>query len=199
MGTLAAMKDSWFVGDAQDFTTTVTDYPASAGWTLHYRLVPRVSGTPIALVSSASGDDHRVFVSSTTAATWTAGEYSCFAWVENLAGERHTVDPDVRSETGATSLLVRLLPDPRQVTAYDGRSPARKALDAINAGLETLGTNAHVQEYSIGNRMMKFSTRADLLVMRSQLASEVWREDNAAKMKAGLPNPRNVGVRLVRA
>jgi hypothetical protein len=30
-------------GDTLDFTTSVPDYPASAGWTLKYRLVPRTS------------------------------------------------------------------------------------------------------------------------------------------------------------
>ena len=32
----------FYAGDTLDFTTSVAAYPASAGWTLKYRLAPRV-------------------------------------------------------------------------------------------------------------------------------------------------------------
>jgi hypothetical protein len=198
------MKDSWFIGDAQDFTTSVPDYPASAGWTLKYRLIPRVSGSAVELLSSPEGDNHRVVIASATSAGWTAGEYSCVAWVQNGSGEKHTVDPDVRNERGNTSLLVRLLPNPRTVAAYDGRSPARAALDAANAALAGYGSAAfsNVAEYSINGRSMRFREfrdQGEFLVYRSKLAAEVWREDDRALVAAGKPSKRFVYARCVRA
>lgn len=192
------MNDSWFVGDAYDFTTSVPSYLASAGWTLKYRLVPQSSGSTIELVSTASGDDHRVTVASAESADWDAGDYSAFAWVENVAGEMHTVDPDVRSIDGAKSLFVRLIPNPREVLTYDGRSAARKALDALNAVLNTWGAKSHIQAYTIGSRSMTFTDKGQAMVMRDQLKAEVWREEETARLTAGLPGRRNIRIRMAR-
>jgi hypothetical protein len=191
------MRYTLIVGDELDQTTEVPAYPASDGWTLYYRLIPRTSGTPILLTGSASGDSHRHQVASAVTATWAAGEYSCFAWVENVGGTKHTVDPETGAP-GDTSLVVTLRGNPRTMATYDGRSPARVALDAINTALATHGAQAHILEYTIGNRSMRFKDQADLLTMRSSLAAEVWREDAGAKMAAGLPNPRFIQVRLGR-
>jgi hypothetical protein len=184
------MERTLFVGDTLDFPTAIPDFPATAGYTLTYRLVPRVSGTPITIISGtdSDGERYRTQVEAVTTATWTAGEYSWWATISK-AGDEITVDKGV----------VTLLPDPRTVAAYDGRSPARAALDAVNAALSTHGSQAHVLEYTIGNRSMRFKDQADLLTMRAALAAEVWREDAAAKMAAGLPNPRQIRVRTARA
>ena len=182
------MRDTLIVGDSLDFTTSVPAYPASDGYTLTYRLIPRTSGTAITLVATTSGEDYRVTIAPDIAATWTAGEYTWSAWVEKT-GERYSVD------SGTVTLKV----DPAIVSAYDGRSTARKALDAINLALETYGAQAHISEYTIGNRSMKFKDQADLLTMRASLAAEVWREEAAVKMAAGFPNPRQIRVRMARA
>lgn len=187
------MKDTLVVGDTFDFTTTVPDYPASAGYTLYYRLVPRTVGTPILFTASASDDDYRVQIPPLTTADFAAGEYTWYGWIEK-SGERYQVD----------SGTVTLQENPATVAAYDGRSPARAALDAINAALAAYGTTAfsNVKSYTIGNRSMEFrqfTDQGDLLAYRSALAAEVWREDAAVKMAAGQPNPRQVRVRLARA
>lgn len=45
------MQDVLIVGDTLDFVTSVPAYPASSGYTLKYRLIPRVSGTAITLTA----------------------------------------------------------------------------------------------------------------------------------------------------
>lgn len=177
------MKDSIIVGDTLDFVTTVADYPPADGWTLIYRLVPRVSGTAIEIVASTYGTDYRVQVSPATSAAWTAGEYSWSSWVEK-SGARYTVD------SGTVTLQV----NPETIAAYDSRSPARKALDALNAGLETFGSNAHVQGYTIEGREMRYRTFADFMAARDRLTAEVAREDNAARTAAGLPSKNRLRV-----
>lgn len=179
------MNHTLIVGDTLDFPTSVSGYPASAGYTLTYRLIPLVPGTPITILAGANGDDYRTQVEAVTTATWAAGQYSWFAEISK-ALDKFIVDSGV----------LTLKPNPRTITGYDGRSPARKALDAIDAGLATFGANAHIQEYTIANRHMRFSTQAELIAMRSQLKDEVWREEAAAKMAAGMPNPRNIHVRF---
>jgi hypothetical protein len=183
------MKDSLIIGDTLDFATSVPDYPASAGYTLKYRLIPRTSGSAILLTASAAGEDYRVQYAPATTASWTAGEYTWSAWVEKT-GERYSVD----------SGTVTLKADPGAVAAYDGRTHARKMLEQIETALEGwAATGGHIAEYEINGRRMKYADRADVLAMRNNYKAEVWREDAAAKMASGLPNPRQVRVRMARA
>jgi hypothetical protein len=187
------VKDTLTVGDTLDFTTSVPGYPASSGYTLKYRVIPRTSGAAILLTATAVDDDYRVQYPPAVTATWAAGEYTWSAWIEK-SGERYSVD----------SGIVTLKVDPAVVAAYDGRTPARAALDAANAALAGYGNEAfsHVSGYTIGNRSMQFREfrdQGDFLAFRSQLKAEVWREDAAVAMAAGLPNPRQIRVRFSRA
>ncbi len=182
------MNRTLIVGDTLDFPTSIPDYPASSGYVLTYRLIPRTSGTPITIISGANGDDYRTQVEAVTTTDWADGEYSWFADVAK-DGDVFTVDSGV----------VTLLPNPRTATAYDGRSPARKALDAVNAVLSTWGTNAHVQEYTIGNRSMRFATKAEAIQQRDMLKAEVWREEERDRTAAGQPSRRIISTRFSNA
>jgi hypothetical protein len=179
------MIETITVGDTLDFSTTVADYPPGDGWTLKFRLVPRAAGpTPILLTSAADGDAHRVQVGPTTAATWTAGDYSWTSWVEKT-GARYTVSEG----------QVTLLPDPAVVTSRDNRSQVRKTLDAINAVIEGRATKDQ-QEYSIGDRTLKRMPIADLLKFRDRYRGEANAEANAERIAAGLGGRNRVLVRL---
>lgn len=179
------MNRTLIVGDTLDFPTTVTGYPASARYSLTYRLVPRVAGTPITIMAGANGDDYRTQIEAVTSATWIPGDYTWFAEISK-GDDKFIVNEGV----------VTLRADPRTAATYDGRSPARKALDAVNAILGSWGTYSHIQQYTIGSRSMTFATKADAIVMRDRLKDEVWREEAVAKMAAGMPNPRNIKVRF---
>lgn len=187
------MQQNLIVGDTLSFTTTLADYPASAGWSLTYRLVPRTSGSAIEIAASASGDDHVVSVSATTTALWTAGEYSWAAYVTKDA-ERHTIEgwtsTDGRYGGGSTILL---RPDPAIATSYDSRSSARKTLEAIEAVIENRATRDQ-QEYSIAGRSLKRTPITDLLTLRSTYKNEVAREE-----AAGNPHGRRYYLRMGRA
>ena len=149
-------------GDTLTYLTTIAGYPASAGWVLKYRLVPRVSGTAQTLTSTASGDDHRITVAASTTASWTAGEYGWTSWVEN-GSEVYSV------ETGQLTVA----PDPRTMAVgTDTRSHAERMLDAIKATLEGRATDAHL-EIEINGRRLRYLPPADLLVLRDRYAWEV--------------------------
>jgi hypothetical protein len=179
------MQDTIRVGDTLDFTTTLADYPASAGWVLTYRLIPRASGTAITITGTASGDDHRTSATATTSATWTAGEYSWAAYVA-LADERYTVDTGV----------VTLTPNLATATAHDNRSQAQTALEEAKAAFATFqSTGGRVRSYSIAGRSMEYADEAALLKAISYWQIQVKIEEAANRRKLGLDDGRRIYLR----
>jgi hypothetical protein len=172
-------------GDTLSFTTSLPDYPATAGWSMVYKIIPRTAGSVIELTSVASGDDHLVQAGSSVTATWAPGVYSWAGYATN-GTERYTL------QTGNITIAA----DPGAVTTLDNRSSARKALEAVNTALESYGAKAYMQKYELNGRMQQFHTPGEFLAFRSRLATEVAREDNAARIAAGL-SPRNqIAVRF---
>lgn len=172
-------------GDTLDFTTSTPDYPASAGWGVVYKLIPRTAGTVITITSTASGADHLSQVGSSTTATWAAGTYSWVCYAVKAA-ERYTL------QTGSITVDA----DPGVVTALDTRSSARKALDAVNLALESYGSKAYLQGFEINGRSQRFHTPGDFLAFRSRLQAEVSRETNVQRIAAGLQPKNQVAVRF---
>ena len=175
------------IGDTLNFSASVTDYPASAGWVLKYHLAPRGSGAAINFTATASGDDFLIQTSAATTASWAAGYYTWSAYVE-LGSERYTV--------GRGQLQIRVSSS-AMAAGTDDRSHARKTLDAINAVIEQRATTDQ-QEYTIHGRQLKRMLISDLLVLRDRYAIMAAYETAAENMAAGLPNPRRAGVRFNR-
>lgn len=180
-------------GDTLSQAVSVAGYPASAGWTLKYRLTPRFSTpsqSPIVLTGAASGDLYLVQEVAANSANWKAGAYTWAAWVEK-AGERYTVSPNWPSGSE-----IAILADPAQTAqGFDGRSHARKVLEAIEAVLERRAT-LDQEEYAINGRSLKRTPLPELLRLRQQYAAEVASEDAGALLSAGLGGGRKVQVRL---
>ncbi len=169
-------------GDTIRWTRSLSDYPASAGWTIAYTLINAAGKIEIA--GSASGDDFAVTVAAATSAGWTAGTYD---WREQVskAGEVYT--------TGSGRITVA--PSFASNATLDSRSAARRALEAIEAVLEGRASSA-VAEYEIAGRRLKYIPVADLLVLRDRYRAEVASEDAAANAAAGLPDRRRIFVRF---
>ncbi len=172
-------------GDTLDFDTSVPDYPASAGWTLKYRLAPRSAGTAIDLTAAANGDDYTVTALAATTLGWATGNYTWTAFVEKGA-ERYTVDRgQLQIRASSTTLAA----------GTDTRTHARKVLDAIEALIESKGA-ADVVEYTIGNRSIKKMGMADLLVWHSRYSAMVQNEDRAERVANGLSAGGKIQVRF---
>lgn len=178
---------SFTAGDTLAWTRSLADYPASAGWVLAYRFINATAKFDI--TSSASGNDHAISVLATTSAGYAAGTYSWQAFVTKAA-ERFTV---------GTGVCV-VEPNLAAVTAagYDNRTPARKALDALNAGFQQFGTNAHVQGYTIEGREMRYKTFADFMAARDRLVQEVAREEAAQRVSSGVASKNRLRVQFRR-
>lgn len=173
------MQTKITAGDTLSFTTITPDYPATAGWSMSYKLIPRTTGTVISITSTASGADHLLQASASTTAAWAAGSYTWVGYVLKGA-ERYTL------ESGSITIEA----DPGVVTGLDLRSSARKTLDAVNIAMESYGPKAYLHAYEITGRRQQFHTPGEFLAFRSKLMADVAREDNAARISAGL-SPRN--------
>lgn len=178
------LVDQLTAGDTLDFTTTAEDYPASDGWVLTYKLIPRASGTVYTLTSTASGDDHRIQATAATTAAWTAGTYSWAAYA-TLGTESYTL----------ASGVTQVLPNPRTATTLDTRSAAAVALDNVVATLQGRATSA-VLEYEIAGRRLKYMSPAELIKLKSHLEREVAGEQAAARLAAGITGARKIQFRV---
>lgn len=169
-------------GDTWKWTRTLADYPAGT-WTLKYRFKNATSYFEI--VAGTSGTDHLVSVAAATTAAYAAGSYTWMAWVEGGSSEKYTVD------TGTLAVD----PDYRASTAaYDGRSHARKMLDAIEAWLEA--RDPAVAEYEIAGRRMKYIPVAELIKLRSRYKTELANEANADAIAKGEGLGRKIQFRI---
>ena len=133
MATPTTEPDLIVAGDTAKWLRSLDDYPASGSWVLSYTLVSAAQRYTFS--ATASGADHLVTVAATTTATWVAGTYTWRAQVSK-AGEVYTV--------GTGSLTVR----PSFATATDGRSHARRTLEAIEAVIEGRATSEVTLSFS---------------------------------------------------
>ena len=161
-------------GDSATWRISLCDYPAGAGWVLSYALLS-ASAPKITFAAAADGDDHLVTLTSATTATWAAARYSMMATVS---------DGTDRATVRAADIVV--LPDLTVAPNYDGRSHARKMLEAIEAALESRATAEQLDliELSIYNRTSKRG-QGVLLEYRSKYRAEVAREDAASGNRPG--------------
>lgn len=171
-------------GDSVTWTRTVEGCPASSGWVMSYRLVPRVTGTPIDISTTASGADHVVNVARATSAAWAAGEYTLFG-VAIKGTERVNV----------YSAPCSILPDLMASSGFDNRSTAAQIVASIDEYFRT--RDRAVLEKQLGDRRIKFQTDAELLATRSHYARQLVAEAAAANIANGLGvSPTRVQVRM---
>lgn len=189
------MRDTVVAGDTLDFATAVPDYPATAGWTLKFRLIPRTVGvTPIEITAATyNTDQYRVQLGPQETAQWPPGDYSLARWVEK-GGARYTVETQPE-----LPIQVTVLPDPATANALDSRSSAQQHLAAIEAFMGAKATSGPIAEYEIAGRRLVNYKPAELIQMADYFRRQVANEETSARLAAGLGNPRHVYARLNRA
>ena len=172
------------IGGVLEFTETLPDYPASAGWVLTYRLVLKSGTGHVEFSATASGDSHAVSVPAATTALWVPGAYTWFSWATLGAAVHNVANGEIT-----------LLPNPRTATGtLDLRSSAQQALDAVRATLQGTAT-ANQRSYSINGRQLERYSIAEMIELENKLALDVQRE----QMLITGRNPRHLVARVVRA
>jgi hypothetical protein len=164
-------------GDSLSILTSVADRPATDGWTLKLRMVPRGAGSVIALTAAAEGASYRFTAAAASTASYAAGNYTWATWVERGA-ESYSVE---------SGQLV-IAPDPRTAAAgYDGRSLAQRTLDDLRAAFATFSaTGGTTRRYRIGDREREFNSAADILTLLRYWEQQVEAEDVLAGRKEQL-------------
>ena len=168
-------------GDTAKWLKTLSDYPATDGWTLTYTLIN--GSNKITFSASASNLDYLVNVASTTTAGWTAGSYSWRSQVSK-SGEVYTIESGTITVQPAFS-----------ANTLDNRSFARIALLNIESYLKDANNMASAR-YKIGDRELFKIPLGELLKARDKYRVEVAQEDAASNLARGLPDRRRIMVRF---
>lgn len=167
-------------GDSAGWVVSYADYPASAGWQLHYRLL-WPSGPAVTFDAAAQGDDHAVALTGDTTADWQAGAATLVWWVtrdDDGTLTRHTLGQQA----------VSILPDLTAATTHDGRSLNERALADAEAALAAhmASGRAHVEEYEVAGRRMKFRSADELRDLINYYKREVATERARALALSGV-------------
>ena len=121
--------------------------------------------------------------------TFTVGNWYYQAIANKSGNEKQTI------ATGSFEVLPNLTFTGSNPTAVDGRTQAKKDLDAIEASIRAIYTGGVVKEYKIGNRDVKKYELSELIILRDKLKAIVIREQKAEMIANGLGNPHNLYIR----
>lgn len=174
-------------GDSKTWLKSLPDYKASDGWVLHYALFNGTATWNFDAI--AEGDDHRVNLIVSITTTWTPGRYDWTAYVTRGAEEREVVD-------GGQIIIGA---DPASGQPYDGRTHARKMLDALEAVIEKRATGSDLDliRGTYGERAIERDPEK-LIVWRDQYKREVADEDAAAALVRGEKRPNKIKMTFLR-
>lgn len=172
-------------GDTVKWNKSFPDYSAPT-WTLKYAL--RGAGS-IDLTATPSGSNFAIVIAAAATAVYLAGAYVWAASVEQGA-ERYTV--------GSGSLLVKANPIDAALVGAETRTPAKVILDNLMAAYKTYtASQGNVKRYQIGDREMEYKDSASLLKDIQFWQGEVFKEEQVARLAAGLGgNPNTLFTRF---
>ncbi len=175
---LSRMPASLIAGDSLRLSIAGGDYPAAEGWSVAMVLQALAGGAPTSVNATVEGGDWLLMLTSTASAALAPGSYRYLIAATN-EGDRQTIDHG--------ELLVK--PDPAK-PATDQRSAARRALDAIDAVLESRASSEDLKYTFADGRALDKIPHGDLLALRKHYARIVARETNKGR------GPKRVLVRL---
>ena len=181
---MSNLRNVLIAGDSLDFVESGASYPATAGWAMAYRLVPRATtvgtatATAFVLASTATGVDHRFVQTPAQTGTWVPGDYTWLQYVTQTTGT--TTSSRVTLGTGQLDIETNPL---ALAAGTDTRTHIEKVLAAIEALIEG---RTDVEEYSIGDRSIKRMSVSDLMKWRNIYRQELRSAQTADRIAAGL-------------
>lgn len=160
----------------------------SSAWTLKYYLRTNTASEGATITGSAYGTGWELTISAATSGAFDAGNWYWTAVA--------TKDSEVITLGNGNLSVEAALTYTGTPGAFDGRTQAKKDLDAVQAAIRAIVDGGVVQEYRIGTRNLKKYDLADLIQLEAKLKAEVKREEQAELIANGLGNPRNMFVRF---
>jgi hypothetical protein len=180
--------ESFVAGDTLRWTRSITDYTPADGWAISYSL-RQSGGTVINITGSTLNGDHYVNVAAATTAGYGTGLWQAEGYVTKSAtSERVTVF------NGTIHILPNLA---TQTSSYDGRTHAKKVLDAIESVQLAEASKTLVQWSGLELSISRMSL-LDRAKLRDRYLVEYRQEQQAERVARGLGTGRNVLVRFDR-
>lgn len=178
-------------GERIAWTRTFADYSAAL-YTLAYRF-RGAAGPGFNVAATADGAAFGVIITSAVSAVVKPGQYSWQAWMTEIADAMNTFLVD----SGETLITVGFADSP--TAAVDLRTPAKIALDAVNAAIAGKAS-ADVMEYEIstpaGSRRVKRMSMVELLAAQKYLATVVTNEIARERVRKGGPLMQSIHMRV---
>lgn len=176
-------------GDRVQWTRSdLNDFPADE-WTLTYYLRSSVANGQIDIVATADGTAFDIDISPTTSAQYVPGVYYWSAYVSQ-SGDRKQIGQG----------RIEILTNPSDVTLpVDGRSHARRTLEALEAVIERRATTDQ-QRYvfqAVGRSVDRMPIK-DLLEFRNYYAGLVATEDAKASVARGEGTGQHILIRFLK-
>ncbi|NQU47026.1 MAG: hypothetical protein HQ519_00120 [Planctomycetes bacterium] len=172
--TIATQEPASVVaGDTVKWTKLLDDYRPEDGWTLTYEIVSPTADLGSFAAADNGDGSHLVSIAAATTAAWSAGAATWGAYAAK-AGERYQVDKG--------RLVIEA--DLASASTHDGRSHARKTLEAIEAVIAKRATKDQMG-HSIEGRSLARTPIPDLLVLRKTYLAEVDAEERKADRDNG--------------
>lgn len=175
-------------GDSLAWTRALTDFPASAGWTLHYGAActsPVANAITFDATTATDGTSYQVTVTPDQTAAWLPGRYlwSAFVTRDTPTAERHTLF------RGSFTVL----PDPAATAVALGH--AQRTLTLIEAALEGRIPRG-LEETTIDGQQITRIAILDLHTLRQKYRTEVMDLERAAAAAAGVRGASTLYVRF---
>jgi hypothetical protein len=171
--TIQHSEPTQFVaGDSLVWTRTLSRYPPSDGWSLHYRIVGPYELASDPVVAVVDGAFQATLAASATAAEdFIPGSYRLLGWVDGVASERHVI----------LDTFVEILPNVAVVTFASLQTHEERVVAACEAAVEgRLGTDVarYGREGAFIEKLPIEEVRRTLGIYKAKL----WRIQNPGKL-----------------
>jgi len=169
-------------GDTITWLRSLPLYSAVDGWSLNYALR---GPSAINISAIGTGTEHQVSIDPVTSGGYVSGLYAIQGYVTNginrvtIYNGNVTIQPDLVA-SGA---------------GYDGRSFAKRMLDAIEAVSENRASKTQL-ETNIDGTLLKYKTDEQLAVLRIRYLNEYRAEQRRAGIKNGKKSGRRILMRF---
>ncbi len=175
-------------GDTAKWKIYAGDYLPADGWVMTYAFVK--TGTQLEITGTDNGDGyHLLSVAAVTTAAWAVGDYRWQSYVTKAAtSERYTVrrgEIEIRADFA------------QQDSGYDGRGDWQKIVDQIEAAIISLTTtSATTASISWNGRSVTYRSTEDLYRALSFAKTQAHREEQAQRLRDGLPAGNRIQIRF---
>ena len=177
----------FIVGDRVTWKRTDlgSDY-SNSSYTLSYRARLESSGsTTFSITATASGDDYKIELASTTTASYTAGRYHWSAFIT-----RDSDSERIQLDSGTFDVKAN-----KATSTADPRTHIKKVLDSIESVIE--GRASKDQEsLSVEGMTLSRTPIEDLLVLHSKYKGMYVREQRAERMRNGKNHSAKIFTRF---